>query len=201
MKKSLLVLAFLSISWFLTAQETVKQKEVGIVFNTLDNFGLSFKTGNTKSMWRFSTLLLSGTNASRDYDSISNNINRYGFGLRVGKEYLKNITDNFEFRYGADLYFSYSYSKNQMKNSNSGSNDLLTKDVRYTPGINLVFGFNYVIHNHLVLGAELLPIVVYTTEISTSHRTATGNEIKHTNSSFSYGLSTNSAKLSIAYRF
>lgn len=45
MRKSLLILLCLSMSYVLMAQETVKQQEIGLVFGNPDNFGLTYKTG------------------------------------------------------------------------------------------------------------------------------------------------------------
>jgi hypothetical protein len=40
------------------AQEPVKQREIGLAFRNLHEFGLTFKTGNDKSLWRFNAVLV-----------------------------------------------------------------------------------------------------------------------------------------------
>ena len=111
MKKSLMILLCLSMSYILMAQETVKQKEIGLVFSNLDNFGLTFKSGTDKSLWRFNTLFISGNNLDNTADSLVNKQSNIGFGVKIGKEYRKDLVNNLELRFGADLSFSYNQSK------------------------------------------------------------------------------------------
>jgi len=89
MKKNVLILLTIIMSYTLMAQQ--KQKEVGLVFNNLNNFGLSYKTGTNKALWRFNTMFISGynINSSSDRDSISdvNNENLFGFGISMGREF------------------------------------------------------------------------------------------------------------------
>lgn len=56
MKKLFVILLCLSATLLSEAQENPKQKEAGIIFNNLDNFGLTYKIGNNKALWRFNTL-------------------------------------------------------------------------------------------------------------------------------------------------
>ena len=221
MKKTVMILFCLStMPFLLIAQNTVKQKEAGIVFNNLNNLkdiGLTYKTGTNKSMWRFTTLFLSGGIANQT-DQIPGRYNadhkthNFGFGLKFGKEYRKPFANNFELRYGADLSFSY---------SRSTINRHITDDLvvyhssveesweQMAPGVNLVFGVNYVIKKVFVIGAEILPGLKYTTTTSTlkSYDTYTLQSEKKTKSSgFSiYGFSSNSifsaVKITLAYRF
>jgi len=203
MRKSLLILLCLSMSYFLMAQETVKQKEIGIVFSNLDNFGLTFKTGTDKSLWRFNTLFLSGSNMDYTADSSVNKQNNMGFGIKLGKEYRKEIVKNLELRFGADISFTYSQSKSDYDDKTVDDDDRLNKQTTYRPGINLVFGFNYILNDNFVIGAELLPNFSYTTGTSVEkyYYTNNGNEVKSDISGFSYGLSNTSVLLSLAYRF
>ena len=161
MKKTLLILAGLSISFLISAQDVQKQKEVGVVFSNFDNFGLTFKTGNKNSMWRFSSLFCGGQKSIKDPSNL--NRNEISTDLKIGKEFRKSINDNFEFRYGLDLAFGYG-------NMKSYTND---KQIRYSPSINLVLGVNYITKNNIILGAELLPYVGY----SIQNITETNNNI------------------------
>jgi len=203
MKKSSLILALLSISFFLMAQEPVKQKEIGLVFSNLDNFGLTFKTGTDKSLWRFNTLLISGINEVRTSDSLVDNYNRLGFGIELGKEYRKEIGEKLELRFGADVSFTYSQSKSDSDDKSVDNDDWLDEETTYRPGVNLVFGLNYVINKNFVIGAELLPYFSYTfgTTVREHYYLNDGNEVKRDISGFSYGLSNSSVLLSLAYRF
>jgi len=203
MRKSLLILLCLSMSYYLMAQETVKQKEIGLVFSNLDNFGLSFKTGTNKSLWRFNTLFITGNNTDNTADSLVNKQSNMGFGVKIGKEYRKDLVDNLEFRFGADISFTYSQSKSEYDDKTVNDYDRLNKQTTYRPGVNLVFGFNYKLGDNFVIGAELLPNFSYTAGTSTEkyYNTNNGDDVKSDISGFSYGLSNTSVLLSLAYKF
>ena len=195
MKKLLLVLLGISMSCFLIAQETVKQKEIGLIFNDFNNFGMAFKVGTNKSMWRFNTLMLSGNQMNYKRDSVTDWRNDISFDIRVGKEFRKNIVDNFDFRYGTDLLFRYATSQYV--------NSAAQKRIIYNFGVNLVFGFDYVINDKIVLGAEMLPSFVYSKGVTVEKRYVNNKleEIESDISGFNYGLSNTSVLLYVAYRF
>ena len=203
MKKSLMILLCLSMSYILMAQETVKQKEIGLVFSNLDNFGLTFKSGTDKSLWRFNTLFISGNNMDNTADSLVNKQSNIGFGVKIGKEYRKDLVNNLELRFGADLSFSYNQSKSDYNDKTIDDNDIKTERTTYQPGINLVFGLNYVFNDNFALGAELLPSFSYITGTSVrkSYYNNNGEELKSDISGFSYGLSNTSVLLSLSYIF
>jgi len=197
-KLSLLILALI-MSFIVMAQEKTKQREVGLVFNSLNSFGLTYKTGNEKSLWRYTTLFMNGTYSEviSDDDSQNANDNNTGMGLKLGKEIRKKINDKLDFRYGADLSFSYRqrYFKSSTREETSKT---------YIPGLNLVLGLNYVLNNHFIIGAELLPFLDYSIgsrtekyEVSDGTITNIEKDVK----SISYGLDSSSAMLSILYRF
>ena len=95
MKKSLTILLCLSMPFFIMAQETNKQREIGLVFNNPDNFGLTFKTGSDKSLWRFNTLSISGNSSNLLTDSSDIKQNNMGIGITFGKEFRKNVILSF----------------------------------------------------------------------------------------------------------
>ena len=198
-----MILLCFSMPLFLMAQESMKQKEIGLVFNNLDNFGLTYRTGSDKSLWRFNTLFISGNNMDETADSSVNKQNNMGFGFKFGKEYRKDIVKNLELRFGIDLSFTYSQSKYDYNDKTVDDDDRLDEQTTYRPGINLVFGLNYVINDRIVIGAELLPNFSYTfgTSIEKYSYINNGNEVKSDISGFSYGLSNTSALISLAYRF
>ena len=191
MKKKISVICFLFISYFATAQDTIKQKELGIVFYDLDNFGFTFKIGNNKSLWRLNNLLMIGEKIN--FDSSSSYTKNF-FGIRGGKEFRKSIVKNLEMRYGTDVSFRY-------YRSNSTDNNTSTKRIIYQPGINLVFGLNYLIHENFIFGAEILPGFSYLMGKETQ---STINDINLTYTSylsgFYYGLSNSSVLLSLVYK-
>lgn len=188
MKQITLIILVITFSMSLNAQEKQKQREVGITFSNFENFGFTYKTGTSNSLWRLSTLRVSGENFIQPHDTINSGaMNHIGFSVGFGREYRKEITKNLEMRFGADLNFQYGYSIEKFFKDNN---------TYYTAGLNLVFGLNYVFNNNIIMGAELLPGVSYT---STRIERALSSDIDYTR--ISYGLSSNSALLSFAYRF
>ncbi|SMO84474.1 hypothetical protein SAMN06265379_10998 [Saccharicrinis carchari] len=204
MKKYFLIVLCVSISSILMAQETQKQKEVGLIFSNLDNFGLTYKTGNNKALWRFTTLFLNGENDESKKDAFKRTQNYFGFGVKVGREYRIPLAENMELKYGTDLSFQYSRSKYELDYTDPDHSDQLDERTIYQPGLNLVFGFNYWLSDNIVLGVELLPEFSYKTGeiIEKGNYYGNGdNDLKSDVSGFNYGLSNNSALLSVAYKF
>ncbi len=199
MKKLVLILLSLSLSYGVMAQEKVtsKQKEVGIVFQNLDNFGLTYKVGNKKSLWRFNTLFLTGSSFETENQDVTETANRTGIGFKIGREYRKNIINNLDLKLGVDLGFTYS------KNKREGSPITSERKV-YTYGFNLIFGFNYLLGDNIALGVELLPYFTYIDDESTrSHKfggTITNKKILG-EKGFRYGISNNSVMFTLAYKF
>jgi hypothetical protein len=211
MKKISFILALTFASISLLAQEDsiptnetkVKVQEVGVAFSNFDNFGLTYKIGNQKSLWRFYALYFSGDNSKEDRSTQYTKYNDYGFGIKIGKEFRKNIVSNLEFRYGFDLLFNYTYSKELDTNDDPDMGETTIKSTRYLPGIDFVIGLNYVIKDKLVLGIEVLPYFSYRTGKNYFISTASNIPEERTTkiSGFSYGLSNSSALLTVAYRF
>ncbi len=199
MKKLFLILMTLMMSLSVIAQENVKQKEVGIVAKSFNSFGLTYKTGSNKSLWRFQTLLITGTNTKEKTEDFVRKRNNMGFGVQFGKEFRNTIVEKLEFRYGADLAFTYNFSKNEVDDLTSNDRDNLSKVNTYRPGINLVIGLNYVLKERFVIGVELLPYFNYVVEKNYSK--AGTNEMENKDTGFNYGISNKSALLSLSVRF
>ena len=202
MKKSLLLLFCISMPYFLMAQEPTKQKEIGLVFRNLDGFGLTYKTGTEKSLWRFNTSFINGESTTNTSDNLETKDSYTSFGVRAGKEYRKEIFENLELRYGADLSFKYDKRKSEKDDKTNNEFDRFEERTTYRPGINLVFGFNYVIHDKVVLGVEVLPGFSYITGTSEEKSAYVNFEDRKSDiSGFDYGLSNSSVLLSASYRF
>jgi hypothetical protein len=89
MRKITLSVLFIMASLIMIAQE--KQQEVGIAFRDLNNFGLTYKSGNSTALWRYNILsgnLWSTKNESENstYESSS-----FSFSASIGKEIRKLI--------------------------------------------------------------------------------------------------------------
>ena len=201
MKTSLLIFVALTMSVFVTAQEKVKQREVGLVLSSLNNFGLTFKTGSSKSLWRFHSLLVSGGNWDETSDSLDRKESMMGINVQFGNEYRKVLVENLEFRVGADLSFRFSKFKTDYNDKTITNYDRVSERKIYEPGINLVLGLNYVVKNKLVIGAEFLPSVTYRTGKSKEKFYYNNYESEGDISGFSYGLNNNFVFVSLSYRF
>ncbi|NQT76241.1 MAG: hypothetical protein HQ565_00905 [Bacteroidetes bacterium] len=197
MKKLALSLFAFTIAIFVVAQEKPKIKEVGVVFSNLDNFGLSFKIGNEKALWRINTLLINGGNSEENMDSVVSKTSSIGFGFGVGREYRKTIAKNFELRYGADLSFRYINQKSELNDNEYNRSSTRTY---YVPRFNLVFGFNYVIKEQFIIGAEILPYFSYTFGSRVDEFSDDDNRETDI-SRIDFGLSNTSIMLSVGYRF
>jgi len=201
MKKLFLMLAVLFFALSINAQEKVKQQEVGLIFSGLNSFGLTYRIGSNKSLWRFQTLFFKGSSSSDALaDSLFNEKSSIMLTARVGKEFRANILEKLEFRYGGDILFGFSENKSKRNDISRFDRDNLDKNTAYSVGINLMIGLNYVFNNRLVIGAELLPSVRYTKTIRVDQNTI-GDEIKREGNGITYGISNNSARLSVLFRF
>jgi hypothetical protein len=140
---------------------------------------------------------------NRFADNYDDESNRVGFEVNIGKEYRKKATDKLELRYGADLSFSYVYSKSLYTSKRGTGFTSLREQTDYIPGINIVLGLNYLINEHLVLGVEILPNFSYISGTSkeTIQFPDTNHEVKRDISGFNYGLSNKAVQLSLVYRF
>jgi hypothetical protein len=197
MKKIFLFSVIICLSFNLLSQEKVKQTQVGLVFSNFDNFGLSFEKGSDKFMWRFSAMSIEGNKNYNNIDSTS--LKDFGIGFAIGNEFIKKITDNFEFCFGYD--FSYSFRQYKITDDNSNVNSY-TKTKYKIPGVNLVFGMNCIIKDHFVIGAELLPFCSQTKKSDYTGTRNAGSDKKISESKdYSYGLSNSSARITLAYRF
>jgi len=200
MRKTLLLIIAFAIFTTSQAQEKAKQKELGFAFSNLDNFGLTFKTGNSKAMWRFSALVANGSNDKFEQDDREYDYGSFGINTKFGRENIVEITKNIEFNYGLDLSFGYTKGKYIRGFYDDPTNDTELNYSMIEVGVNFVLGFNYVINDKLVLGATIHP------GYSRYKREETetdfdGNEMKTTRKGSNYGLSNSSAQLSIAVRF
>jgi hypothetical protein len=194
MKNVALVFICLLAPLFTMAQEQEPQKvrEVGIAFSNLDNFGFTYKTGTERSLWRFTALSLGGSNYRNVSTNPGSNQKNFGFGLTAGKEHRRTITDDLYFRYGLDIAFWYRSSNQEQNNTTSTTRSL-------SPEMDVVLGLNYNINEKIVLGAELLPYFRYSRG---NYKTVTTNrETKSHSNSISWGVSSQSVLLTLAYRF
>lgn len=199
MKRLFLFSLTLLLPLFLFAQESKSQKEVGILFSDIYSFGLSYKSGTSKALWRFQSLYLGASNSKHMPIHFGEQENYFGFQFSFGREWRKLITPKLELRYGADLLFSIDQATYEILNTSSPSGIIIKKDNNYAPGVDLVFGFNYIINKNLSVGAEVNPFVSFMTGKSTFNNGTT--EVITDKTGVNYGMSNQSVLLNLAYRF
>lgn len=203
MKKQCILFIALLLSFTAISQEKTKQKEVGIIFQNLDNFGLTYKTGSESFMWRFNTMVLTGAvltpNTFNDDTKLRESV--FGFNVSLGAEKRKLIGDNFEFRTGLELFTGYSHTKTIQE---IGNVKPLSRIANRNYGLNFVLGANY-LKNNFVFGVELLPFISYSTRNRIENSNLNNEYVEDTktklSSGYSYGISNSSARLTVAYRF
>lgn len=195
-------MAMLSVS----AQEKVKQKELGLVFRNFDNFGIIYKFGDQNSMWRLKSVY--GYSYKNDLEwqietnSLKENNHRISFGISFGKQYTVPIDEKFSFIYGADVMSSYNYSFVEREIDSDEAYTTTSEGKNLRLGLNLVLGFNYLIGENFVLGFELLPGASYSIGKQFQKSTQESVEDEEYNiSAYLFGLSSSSALLNFAYRF
>lgn len=222
MKKLCLCLCAIVLTSSLIAQE--KRKEVSINLGSSNSYGISYRSGTAKSLWRFNLLSSyvginnsQGENETEFSNGQENEIDTskienssYGIGLSIGKEFRNTIANKVEFRYGFDVGLNYSHGTSESQgNYNNITNLYINKSKHnaYTPSINGILGFNYILNKNLAFGIEVLPRISYHNTKTTGTRTyENGNDIEKvkTDSSSSYfrfDLNNDSSRLSLAYRF
>lgn len=199
MKKLYIFITGILLSVTLTAQENTGHKEIGIVFNSLNNFGVTFKTGSEKAFWRFNTVYLGGSHLKHTRsDTLYSKISTCGMGLGAGREYRTNLAEKIQFRYGADLFFSFSKYRSLINDELNG-NTRIDKDHIYKFGLQFVVGLNYLISENFLAGIEVLPSVNYQYEVQKLKTNTIDN--KEIIKGINYGLSNNSILITLAYRF
>lgn len=199
MKKALFVFAALCISMISLAQGEKKVQEIGFLFSNGDSYGLTYRFGTEKSLWRINLVSLSGNQMNALGDSTSTDQMNAGFNLDFGKEFRKSLSKKLDLRYGADLMFSYSKYYDNSEYHNVSYSSYMNEQVIYSPGFNLVVGLNYKLKNMLI-GAEIQPYFRYYTGYAKNSRDTDPIETEDI-SGFSYGFSSSPVMFSVVYQF
>lgn len=194
----LLLIFIISISSF--AQKTDKINEFGITTKGLSNFGITYRFGTEKSVWRINAVSSDGTFRLNNFDNRDYSENNFAVGFELGKENRTKLSDKFELRHGLDLGFHFRTIKNEsVENTGKIINDFTSHS--YRPILNAVLGFNFVFSPSLLLGAEIQPGVSYELRNVRSYNQIT-NEYETQNQKYiNYGFSSNFIRLSVVYRF
>jgi hypothetical protein len=197
MKKFLFSMVIILIIPVASIAQDVKNRihEAGISFSSFNSFGVRYKTGTEKTLFRLTLLSVNGNNnnTKRNYTAYANN-SSFGLGFNIGFEKRKSITDMLDSYSGIDIQTSYESEHQEFNQSN-----LDAKSWTISPGIGIILGLNYRINENLNFSAEVIPSLRYSINKSTNINN--GVETNDTNTSFYYGFSNIGASLNLSYRF
>lgn len=168
------------------AQKKPKIHEIGLSITSGFDFGFIYKTGTEKSVLRLETLFLNGSHIIQGGASNNN----YGVGVGLGREYRKNMVDNLFFIYGLGGRLTYNGQSAVISGFPGQFSHV------FSPQINLILGFNYVLKDSWVFSIETLPYLRF--DIVT--QSFSGN-LELNNINVTYGLNMQSVRLVIAHRF
>ena len=201
MKKLIaLVLFSLATISLLNAQTKDKQHEIGIALSNFQSIGVTYRIGQSKALWRFTTLFGDVFSSERVRDSTNQKTNFNGFSLAAGREWRNAPNEKIELRWGFDL--EYSYSNNSQSTNLTGSPaDFESQDITHSYGANAVLGANYLFNDNLFIGVELLPYVSFSNRKSTTQIVSSNVDLEEKTSSMSFGLNSSSAQLVLGFRF
>lgn len=181
----LLVLTFILLN-DLYSQEKITSKEVGLYFSSLNSFGVRYKFGNEKRMFRLTALSLSvGDGSDNDGTGFITRQKSAGAGLNFGVELPVRITDVFNFYYGPELRGSF----NRQNYFLSPSSHQIIKE--YSGGIGLILGFSRSFQSNITASVEIVPGFSYNKKLEGNIETI----------DYGFGLSSNTAAITIGYRF
>lgn len=203
------VLLFISITTFAQdSQKRVRVKEVGLTFYNLNNFGATYRIGNKDAVWRFNSLFLVGEDGEQTTSNFNSNIiltSNFGYGLNVGRELRKTITEKLDLRLGVDISYNYNVRKEEGFFSDPGS---LRETIDQSAGGNLVLGFNYEVAPSIFVGAELLPYLSFNKgRVNSNQRYDNSNgqvyyeQNKEEYNNISTGIRNRSVLISVVYRY
>jgi hypothetical protein len=201
MKKIILGIFCLFTSFTSVAQDSPKVQELGLVFRNLDNFGVTYRVGTEKSLWRFRATTLSGRISRSDVADTDRSSTNHGLSVIVGREYRKALENNFEFRYGMGLGFGFQVENEEEEDLNNVGQKTEIRNFRYSPSLRFIVGVNYVVSEKWVFGAELLPFVSYQITDRTVDGTNFSEPRDESISVWTYSVSNQTVSLSVLYRF
>jgi len=180
-----LVFTFVLLS-SLYSQERNTTKEVGIYFSNLDAFGIRYKFGNEKHMFRITALSINFGNSNSNANGTTVENTNSGAGLNIGFELPVNITENFTFYYGGELSGAFGHFKYSSHDTETSSTSNTTNT-----GIGFVLGFSHRINANILISAEIVPGLHF-------YRTENGS---NEDSGYGFGLYSNAAGITLSYRF
>lgn len=159
-------------------------KEIGLTFSNLSDFGLIYKAGTDKGLFRLSLLSLSVFSSDENLDQ-----NFQGGAIGGGYEFRKGLGKNLSFVYGPDLQFAVSRTR-----YNDGASYNYTATI-FRPNLGMILGFRYSVNERFSVSTELRPSIFYQYDHSNNRLSSDTNS-----SSYGFTMSNHAAAITIAYK-
>lgn len=137
--------------------------EIGILLQPTFIFGIDYKLGTRRGLWRFSTVAGSGISSDTKQDTnLLSKINQHQVAFGVGYEWRHVLAKDFLISYGVEVGGSYSYLFRDDENR-IDSIQINTAVANHNTGISLglVLGFNYVLKDRFNFSISWVPTVNY----------------------------------------
>jgi hypothetical protein len=193
MKNSILLIIALTLVSLTAKAQDVSSKTREIGFNLSGSqFGVRFKTGNEKRLFRVTLLSLYGNSQWSESSSTKSSSNQQGVGFNIGFEKRKSIGDNLSFYLGSDLLTSIDSYKSKM-----GTADDVYNNSTISAGIGFVMGINFKLSDRINISTEVVPSVIYSHRKNESE-TQFGDTESSSNG-INYGLSTQGINLTMSF--
>lgn len=175
-----------------------QKREVALTFKSLNDYGLSYKFGNKKALWRLNSFWVNNHSSIVENDDLLTENKSGAYSISFGRDWIKPLSEKLEFRYGAALSASYRFSKSERNDFDVTDEETTSKSTIFTPGAIGVVGFHYALTNVINIGAESTLTAGY--NIGKTTRTAGRFNETFTNNGFNLGMG-NVAALVITCKF
>lgn len=159
MKSIVLLLLYVFSFAVVYAQNEIpnlKKKELALSvqsFNQYD-YGVSYKFGNKKILWRFDALTLQNNNFNEEREEAHTKRTNFNLNFNFGVEFIKPIKDKFEFRYGGGVYVGHALSSTTIDNLMVIDEERENKSSVFYTGVRGTLGFHYKLNDVINIGAE-----------------------------------------------
>ena len=199
-QKTIVLAISLLVAVHIYAQDFTKQAEVGLSFSNLNAYGLTYRFGNDRSLWRVNSSLIDLQAYEEKNTHNTAEVKKIDVLASFGKEFRKKITNKLSFRYGLDASMEYRHSRIEYLSELNADNNNLRKEESYIPGLNLICGLLVEYKKHFIIGFELLPGASYTMTKQDQESKHWPTVSRETNN-LEANLSNNSALLSFCYKW
>lgn len=192
MKQSIIQITLIICSLFLginAAQSQSSEREIGLRFANLDNFGLIYKKGLKEN--KFRRFRLGGSVAYSYAEEIAGsptsgyNYFRLGGNIAIGTEYRVELAKRFNFVHGPEYMAGLGLSV-----SNNPAN-ITNRQVYANLGFGYILGFQFFISKRLSLNVETIPALFVNVYANNSSYQINSN----------LGFNSDAVFFTLAYRF